>query len=199
MRKVADCRSIPSESGCTLTIAGEADEVLRAASEHAVSVHGHADGPGLRDGLAAVLTEEGAGTRLAQETYATFAQGDVESVLAVLDPSITWSTPPSAPGGGTVHGVAEVAAFFGRLGETYAELSVEPERFVEQGDTVVVLGRHRGRLTTGAALELTFVHVWTLRAGRVVAFEEAFDTGTLHALMAVPAPREASGRPLTGV
>ena len=28
-RKVADCREMPSESGCTLTIAGEEDEVVR--------------------------------------------------------------------------------------------------------------------------------------------------------------------------
>ena len=40
-RKVADCREMPSESGCTLMISGEEEEVVRAASEHAVSVHGH--------------------------------------------------------------------------------------------------------------------------------------------------------------
>ena len=34
-RKVADCREFPSESDCTLTIAGEEEEVVRAASEHA--------------------------------------------------------------------------------------------------------------------------------------------------------------------
>jgi predicted small metal-binding protein len=43
MRKVADCRDYPSESGCTLTIAGEEDEVVAAAVQHAVSVHGHED------------------------------------------------------------------------------------------------------------------------------------------------------------
>ena len=30
-RKVADCRNWPSESGCTLTISGEEDEVITAA------------------------------------------------------------------------------------------------------------------------------------------------------------------------
>ena len=34
-RMVADCRDFPSESGCTLTIAGEEDEVVEAASIHA--------------------------------------------------------------------------------------------------------------------------------------------------------------------
>jgi len=48
MRKVADCRDYPSEVGCTLTIAGEEDEVLAAAVQHAVSVHGHDDTEDLR-------------------------------------------------------------------------------------------------------------------------------------------------------
>lgn len=58
MRKVADCRSMPSESGCTLTIAGEEDEVVRAAAEHAVSVHGHEDTPQLREEIRHGLTDE---------------------------------------------------------------------------------------------------------------------------------------------
>ncbi|MEU6662923.1 DUF1059 domain-containing protein [Streptomyces sp. NPDC046821] len=58
MRKVADCRDMPSETNCTLAIAGEEDEVVRAASEHAVSVHGHADTPELRDMIRSGLKDE---------------------------------------------------------------------------------------------------------------------------------------------
>ena len=47
-RKIADCRKYPSENNCTLTIAGEEDEVVRAATEHAISVHGHEDTPEFR-------------------------------------------------------------------------------------------------------------------------------------------------------
>ena len=57
-RKVADCREFPSESNCSLTISGEEAEVIRAASEHAVSVHGHADGPELRESLRGLLKDE---------------------------------------------------------------------------------------------------------------------------------------------
>ncbi|MEJ8637025.1 DUF1059 domain-containing protein [Streptomyces sp. NPDC006475] len=57
-RKVADCRKMPSESGCSLTISGEEEEVVRAASEHAVSVHGHADTPELKDGIRESLEDE---------------------------------------------------------------------------------------------------------------------------------------------
>ena len=48
-RMMADCRRFPSESNCSLTIVGEEDEVVRAAAEHSVSVHGHEDTPELRE------------------------------------------------------------------------------------------------------------------------------------------------------
>ncbi|MEU3353457.1 DUF1059 domain-containing protein [Streptomyces sp. NPDC037389] len=57
-RKVADCRKAPSESNCTLTIAGEEEEVLRAATEHAVSVHQHEDTPELREMIRGILEDE---------------------------------------------------------------------------------------------------------------------------------------------
>lgn len=57
-RKVADCRNSPSVMNCTLTISGEEEEVVRAATDHAVSVHGHEDTPELRDQIRASLQDE---------------------------------------------------------------------------------------------------------------------------------------------
>jgi hypothetical protein len=57
-RKVADCRDFPSDNGCTLTIAGEEDEVLTAAVAHAVSAHGHADTEESRTWLRENLKDE---------------------------------------------------------------------------------------------------------------------------------------------
>lgn len=57
-RKVADCRDMPSESGCTLTITGEEDEVVRAAAMHAADVHGHEPGPELDAGIRTMLRDE---------------------------------------------------------------------------------------------------------------------------------------------
>jgi hypothetical protein len=55
-RMMIDCRAVPSDSGCTLTLHGEPDELLELAARHAVDVHGHVDGPELRDGLRAAMT-----------------------------------------------------------------------------------------------------------------------------------------------
>lgn len=58
MRKVVDCRDMPSESNCTLAISGEEDEVVRAAAEHAASVHGHDNTPELREEIRTHLKNE---------------------------------------------------------------------------------------------------------------------------------------------
>lgn len=57
-RKFVDCRESPSESNCSLTIAGEEEEVIRAAAEHAASVHGHEDTPELREQIRGMLKDE---------------------------------------------------------------------------------------------------------------------------------------------
>lgn len=51
-RKYIDCRELPSESNCTVAIAADSeDEVVEAAVQHAMAVHGHEDSSALRDGL----------------------------------------------------------------------------------------------------------------------------------------------------
>ena len=57
-RKVADCRDFPSENNCTLTISGEEDEVVSAATQHAVSAHGHEDTDEVRSWLRQNLKDE---------------------------------------------------------------------------------------------------------------------------------------------
>ena len=59
-RVVADCRRFPSDSNCSLTIAGSEDEVLPIAVHHAVHDHGHDDSPELRDQIRTMLVPESA-------------------------------------------------------------------------------------------------------------------------------------------
>ena len=54
-RFMIDCRKVPSDIGCTLTIAGNEDEVLDAAAAHAVARHGHEETPELREMLRGAL------------------------------------------------------------------------------------------------------------------------------------------------
>lgn len=58
MRKYIDCRDVPSEMNCTIAIAADSEEeLLEAAVQHAVAVHGHSDSPEFRSQLRSALKE----------------------------------------------------------------------------------------------------------------------------------------------
>ena len=57
-RKSIDCRNHPSEKNCSLKISGTEEEVLDAAVQHAVSVHGHENSTELRDQIKSMLKDE---------------------------------------------------------------------------------------------------------------------------------------------
>jgi hypothetical protein len=57
-RKTIDCRTVPDDVGCTLALSGEPGELVTAAAQHAVAVHGHTDAPALRELMSSLLTDE---------------------------------------------------------------------------------------------------------------------------------------------
>ena len=119
-----------------------------------------------------------------QRGYEAFGRGDIESLLALLDETITWSTPGPAdlPMAGNRRGRAGVAEFFQTLVATVDVLRFEPKQFVAQGDVVVVVGDDTSRVkATGASVEFEWVHVFTLRDGKIVAFKEYGDVSALVA------------------
>jgi predicted small metal-binding protein len=57
-RKYIDCREFPSDIGCTVALSADTeDELLEAAVQHAVAVHGHADSEELRKTLRSMFKE----------------------------------------------------------------------------------------------------------------------------------------------
>ncbi|HJQ63082.1 MAG TPA: DUF1059 domain-containing protein [Burkholderiales bacterium] len=57
-RKYIDCREYPSEMNCTLAIAADDEkELLEAAVQHAVAVHGHSDTPEFRRQLSSMFKD----------------------------------------------------------------------------------------------------------------------------------------------
>lgn len=61
-RKYVDCREMPSDMGCSVSIAADDErELIEAAVQHAVSVHRHQDSPELRQELRKLVHEERVG------------------------------------------------------------------------------------------------------------------------------------------
>jgi len=59
-RKAVDCRLHPSEKNCSLRIEGTEEEVLEAATQHAVTAHGHTNSPELREQIRGILKDAAA-------------------------------------------------------------------------------------------------------------------------------------------
>ena len=117
-----------------------------------------------------------------KDAYEAFGRQDIPAVLAAFDPDIIWYSPDSVATGGTFKGHDEVIGFFTRLPEVYESIEVRPERYLDDGDTVVALGRHVGK-AAGGEFDIPFVHVWTLTAGKATSFDEYFDTVKLNAAL----------------
>jgi uncharacterized protein len=110
--------------------------------------------------------------------YAAFARGDIPAVLPIFAEDAQWYAPAELPTGGTFHGPAGIAAFFSGLPAHYDELHVQPTRFLDAGEQVVVEGHHTGRIA-GTSFEVGFVHVWTFEGGLAIGFREYMDSGKL--------------------
>ena len=57
-RKIADCRKMPSESNCSVTVAGTEEEVVPLAAYHMSTVHQHEDTPELRETIREALEDD---------------------------------------------------------------------------------------------------------------------------------------------
>lgn len=57
-RKYIDCREFPSEMHCSVAISADTDkELIDAAVQHAVTVHGHKDTPEFRKEITGLMRE----------------------------------------------------------------------------------------------------------------------------------------------
>lgn len=112
--------------------------------------------------------------------YEALGKGDAPAVLDTFSPQIEWKeadnflyadrNPYAGP-----QAVAE--GVFQRLAADVENFAALPERFVDAGDTVVVEGRYRGTMkATGTPVDAQFAHVWQLRDGKVVRFQQYTDT-----------------------
>lgn len=119
---------------------------------------------------------------LVREGYDAFGRGAIDEVMAIMDETIEWFEAEGGPYGGTYHGPDQVLAnVFGPLGEEWTEFSVEPERFVEDGNTIVAMGTYRGTFAkTNKSVEAPFAHALDLEDGKIVRFQQYVDTALLN-------------------
>ena len=118
-------------------------------------------------------------TKLIQQAYDYFKSGNIEGVLSLMATDVDWRLPKveNMPHSGTRKGIEQVTEFFSTLADVQDAKLFDPNQFIAQGEKVVALGSYIWNVKpTGREYASDFVHVFTVRDGKIAAFDEYFDT-----------------------
>lgn len=122
-----------------------------------------------------------------EQIYQDFARGDVPAVLALLDGEVQWYEAEGNPwwqGQPAVGPEQVVAQVFARVAAEYDDFTIRLVRTVGCGDTVLAEARYAGvGKATGLTLDAQVAHVWDLRDGKVVRFQQYVDTAQLRQVL----------------
>ena len=105
--------------------------------------------------------------------YEAVEHGDVDAVVDALDENVEWIEPEGGSYGGTYRGPDEVIEnVLGNIGGDWEEFTIDPERFVTDGDTVVALIKHRGSHNeSNEHFQAPIADVWNLDDGKITRFQ----------------------------
>ena len=121
---------------------------------------------------------------IVQQAYTNFKTGNIQGLLDQLSDHITWQLPEveGVPLAGKRTGRDAVGEFFDTVARDQEVLEFEPLESVAQGDKVVSLGHYKWRVReTGREFSSDFVHIFTVRNGKITAFREHFDSAVVAA------------------
>jgi ketosteroid isomerase-like protein len=119
-----------------------------------------------------------------EKAYTAFGKGDIDTVLAAMDSRISWNEPSTLPwGGGRTTGPKAVATkVFAEALKLFPDLKVKVDSFESAGDTVLARGTFSGT-GKGGKFKAPFAHVWTMRDGKAVKFQNYTDTAAINAAL----------------
>src|SRR4051812_6625639 len=122
-----------------------------------------------------------------QAVYAAFANNDPSLLFGAMAPDVQWHEAegnPLADRNPYVGPQAVGEGVFGRLMAAIDGFTAVPDRFVDGGDDVVVVGRYGGTMKhNGEKLDAQFCHVYRFSAGRMVSFHQYTDSAQWARLM----------------
>jgi ketosteroid isomerase-like protein len=111
-----------------------------------------------------------------RRVYDAFAARDMKRIQEYFAEDVEVHQTPELPWGGSYKGHQGLFSFLLHLIE-HVESQVVTERLFAAGNHVVLSGRTQGKvLANGAPFDVPVVHVWDLRAGKVVRYESYIDT-----------------------
>jgi hypothetical protein len=112
------------------------------------------------------------------QAYEAFGRGDVPGILACVADQVDWRFcgPKGLPYTGTFRTRDEVARWFSYVAAVDDVRKFEPREFIPAGDKLTVLGWEQTAAKPGGRVfESEWVHVFTVRDGRIVRFWGMYD------------------------
>ena len=134
--------------------------------------------------------------RVVMEGYQMFQNGDIPHLLERYHDDAVWIEPEAenVPFAGKHNGKAEIAQFFQTLDAEAQALRFEPRQFIAEGDTVVVTGEATWLAKhTGRSYDSPWVHVLTMRDGKVAQFQSYNDTAAGERAFRPDQPGQGAG------
>lgn len=120
------------------------------------------------------------GLDVVRRLYTAFARGDAAGALSEMHESLEWNEAENFTYAdrNPYHSPAAVAeGVFGRLVAEWDDYEATPSELLESGDTVIALGRSKGKnKSTGRWMDAQFAHVWRVKDGKIVGFQQYIDT-----------------------
>jgi len=117
--------------------------------------------------------------------YLASAAGDLAALRATLAPDVEWTEMAGFPLAGTYRTPDGVTSHvMEALGRDWDGWTAHDDRYVVDGENVVVLARYTARhRSTGKALAVRVAHHFVVRGGLIVRFEQFVDTALVRAAM----------------
>ena len=113
--------------------------------------------------------------------YQSFAKGDVPAVLAVMDGGIVWNEAegfPYADQNPYIGPEAVLNGVFARIGAEWEYWNLTDIQLHDMADNKVLATlRYKAKhKTTGKTIDSQTAHLWTLKDGKITAFQQFTDT-----------------------